>query len=310
MTSTAISPAWRGFTNARLIAATFTPMREDGSLNLDIVGKYVEQLIDDGIGGLYVGGTTGEGQALTTRERMDAVGAFIGATNGRIPVAVHVGHNSLREARTLATHAADTGAAAISAMLPTHVGPGPVETIADSLAFVASAAPDLPFIFYHMASNGSVDIVELMRHAMIRVPSVAGVKFTDPRLHELQACLEVGADHLTVFFGVDEMLAGGLIAGAHSAIGSTYNFAAPLYLRVIEALGQGDIDTATRMQATAARMIRAIVSHGSLSAQKEVMSIIGIDCGPCRLPQSALSASQRAALRDSVSELGFHDWAR
>lgn len=285
-------------------------MQADGSLHLDIVRKYVDTLISDGIEGLYVCGTTGEGQALTSQERKDTAAEFIQAADGRVPVAVHVGHNSLRDARALASHAAESGATAISAMLPTHTAGGPVETRADILAFIAEAAPEHPFVFYHMANNNPEGPAPLMEQALAKIPTVAGVKFTDSRIHELQACLEVGNGRLTMFFGMDEMLAGGLIAGAHSAIGSTYNFAAPLYLRVIDAVDRGDIAAATKHQATAARMIRAVLSHGNLSAQKEIMNLIGVECGPCRLPQPPLTNTARLSLAADLDQLGFHDWAR
>ncbi|NBR49409.1 N-acetylneuraminate lyase, partial [bacterium] len=77
------------------MAATFTPMRDDGSLNLEVVGAVVDHLLNDGIVGLYVCGTTGEGHALTVAERRLVAEAYIEASDGRLPVIVHVGHNSL-----------------------------------------------------------------------------------------------------------------------------------------------------------------------------------------------------------------------
>ena len=102
-----------------LIAATFTPMKEDGRLDLAKIPNVVEKLISEGINGLYVCGGTGEGASLTSDERKATANAFIQAASGRVPVIVQVGHNSLFEAQQLATHAARTGASAISAITPT-----------------------------------------------------------------------------------------------------------------------------------------------------------------------------------------------
>lgn len=295
---------------AGLMAATFTPMYDDGSLNLEVVGTVVDHLVENGIVGLYVCGTTGEGHALTAVERRRVAEAYIDASDGRLPVIVHVGHNSLHEARGLAEHARDAGATAISAMLPWHVAAGDVETVVDCLELIASGAPDVPFIFYHLPDNNEIDVVDLVDHMIVSVPSVAAVKFTDSRTHVLQSFLDVADGRLSVYFGVDEMLASGLSAGASVAIGSTYNFAAPLYRRIVDAVDRGDVQSARSEQARAVRMIRMILSHGGLAAQKEMMGILGVDCGPTRLPHRALTADQQRALRVGLDDLGFAGWIR
>src|SRR5690554_2274667 len=105
-----------------LIAATFTPMKEDGSINLEPIGPIVDQLIEDGVEGLYVCGSTGEGPSLTTEERCRVAAAYTEAAAGRIPVIVQVGHTSLEDARHLAAHARRIGADAISAVAPYYYG--------------------------------------------------------------------------------------------------------------------------------------------------------------------------------------------
>ena len=102
-----------------LIAAGFTPLHADGSLDLDRIGPMVEQLLDDGVEGIYAVGSTGEGVSLTTAERREVAAAYVSAVGGRCPVVIQVGHNSLAEARGLAAHARRIGATAISATPPT-----------------------------------------------------------------------------------------------------------------------------------------------------------------------------------------------
>ena len=97
-----------------LIAATFTPIDGSGSVNLGAVAPMVDQLIAEGVTGLYVCGSTGEGLSLTGAERREVAAAFIEAADGRVPVVVQVGHNSLAEAAQLADHARQAGADVIS----------------------------------------------------------------------------------------------------------------------------------------------------------------------------------------------------
>src|SRR5262245_50584841 len=169
-----------------LTAAVFTPLRADGSLHLEQVGPIVEQLLRDGVSGIYAVGSTGEGVSLTTEERQEVAAAYVKAAAGRVPVVVQVGHNSLAEARRLAAHAARGGAAAISATPPTYFKPETTDALVDCLAEITAGAPGLPFYYYHIpAKTGvAVDVTDLLRVGGRRLPTLHGVKFTSPALHE------------------------------------------------------------------------------------------------------------------------------
>src|SRR4051812_41480967 len=163
--SSCTSPSRAGMMPMRLrglIAAVFTPLRPDGSLDLDRVGPLVEQLLGDGVDGIYAVGSTGEGVSLTTPERQQVASAYVSAAAGRCPVVVQVGHNSLAEARGLAAHAQRIGATAISATPPTYFRPDTLSVLVDCLAEITAGAPDLPFYYYHIPSKTGVtfDMVE------------------------------------------------------------------------------------------------------------------------------------------------------
>lgn len=304
------SPA--GTTATQLIAATFTPMRPDGQLDLDRVPGMVDRLIAEGLTGLFVCGGTGEGFSLMAAERKVVAEAHVRAAAGRVPVIVHVGHNSLFEAQDLAAHAAAIGAEAIAAMAPTYTRPNSLETLIECLRTVAAGAPGLPLIYYHFPQRTglNLDMAALLERAGSELPTLAGVKFTDAQLFDLQACREAANGRYQIFFGWDEMLLSGLGAGAQGAIGSTYNFAAPLYRRIIADFERGDYSAALRGQALAARMVRVILAYGGLAAQKAVMTLIGSDCGPTRWPNVSLSAEAIRRLGLALEAIGFFTWAR
>lgn len=106
------------------------------------------------------------------------------------------------------------------------------------------------------------------------------------------------------------MLFSGLCAGAHGAVGTTYNFAAPLFNRIIAAYAACDLPTAQRLQAHAVEMIDLILGYGGVGAFKAVMSFFDLDCGPVRLPLIALTDAQQQSLRQDLAAIGFFDWAR
>src|SRR5690606_18346734 len=219
-----------------LVAATFAAYKEDGEINLDIIPQIVERLIEDGVSGVFVCGTNGEGPNLTIDERKAIVEAYVKAANKRIIVMVHVGHSSVKEARELAAHAEQVGADAVSSVSAFYFKPASVRALVLSLAEIASAAPNTPFYYYNIPhlTGVSMDMLELLKTAEELIPNFRGIKYTAPTLHEYEACLNYKEGKYDILYGLDEMLLGALAVGAKGAVGSTYTFAAPLYKKIIE----------------------------------------------------------------------------
>ncbi|MHC4403669.1 MAG: dihydrodipicolinate synthase family protein [Planctomycetota bacterium] len=295
-----------------LIAATYTPMDDQGRVSLGSVPPMVDRLIGEGVSGLYVCGSTGEGMSLTGAERKEVAEAFVRACAGRVPVVVQVGHNSVAEAAELAAHAQRTGADAVSATAPSYFKVDSIELLADCMAGIARGAPELPFYYYHIPSltGAALDMPAFLKRAGERIPSLAGIKYTCPTVHEYQACLELDDGRFDVLWGCDEMLLSALAAGARGAVGSTYNVAAPLYGRIIAAFRSGRLDEARRLQGLSVKMIRTIARWPFHPAMKEILSMLGLECGRCRLPQPRLGEDQVDALRKDLQRIGFFDWAR
>jgi len=295
-----------------LIAATYTPMRADGSLNLDLVPGLVDHLVRAGVAGIYVCGSTGEGMSLSGAERRAVAEAYVRAAQGRLKTIVQVGHNALVEARELAAHAQEIGADVVSAAAPSYFKVGSIDNLADCVAQIASGAPALPFYYYHIPALTGValDMVEFLPLAAARTPNLVGMKYTAPTVFEFQACMELDGGRFDCVWGCDEMLLSALAVGARGAIGSTYNIAAPLYRRLMEAFGRGDLAEARRLQSLSIRMIRAINRYPFHPAMKQILKLLGIDCGPCRLPLPAIGASQVESLQRELEMLGFFEWCR
>ncbi|MBT5020303.1 dihydrodipicolinate synthase family protein [Planctomicrobium sp.] len=295
-----------------LIAATYTPLNDNGSVNVSPIPAIVDLLISQGVNGLYVCGSTGEGMSLTSDERRQVSEAYVKAAKGRVPVIVQVGHNSLAESRELARHAQEIGVDVTSATCPSYFKVGDVETLINCMAEVASGAPDLPFYYYHIpALTGStLDMVKFLELAGERIPNLAGLKYTDTKLFEFQECLELNDGQFDVVWGCDEMLLGALATGSRAAIGSTYNVAAPLYQRIIDAFESGQIDEARRGQAMSVKMIRTINQFPFHSAMKAILGMQGISMGDCRLPQGRLTDEAVSKLKVELESIGFFDWSQ
>lgn len=297
--------------NSGLIAAGLTPFHADGSINVEPIGSVIEHLIKEGINGLYVCGSTGEGISLTTAERKEIAQAYVSASAGRIPVMIQVGHNSLRESQQLADHACQIGAQVISATCPSYFKIGDIGTLVACMHEIASAGASLPFYYYHIpALTGSnLDMPSFLSEAKEEIPNLAGLKFTTPELHVFQSCQQVANRKFEIFWGTDEMLLAGLATGAEAAIGSTYNIATSLYNKIISAFKAGDLAKARQLQMKSVEMIEVAKRFPFHAAVKHIMRLQGLpDLGPCRLPLQSMSADQKSALERELKAINFFEW--
>lgn len=294
--------------NFRLIAAPFTPMRPDGSLNLPVVREQAHYLATHGVKGVFIGGTTGEGQSLTIEERMALADAWAQCHRSEnLKLIVHVGHNSQADAIRLASHAAARNADAVAMHGPMWFRG---VSLADLIAFcapVAAAAASLPFYLYDMPSITGITVssAEFLAQAKEVIPNLVGIKYTNPDCVTLQECVQAKGRAYDILWGSDEALLAGIALGAAGAVGSTYNFAAPLYLRLIKAVEAGDWETARAEQAKSVAMVRVFQQFTALAAIKYTMSLVGVDCGPVRLPVRGLSAADEKKLRADLERLNF-----
>jgi N-acetylneuraminate lyase len=291
------------------IAAPFAPFHPDGSLNLERIGQLSQRQVEDGVAGVFINGTTGEGLSLTREERCLIAEHWKETTADKMQLIVHVGHNCLNDARELAAHAESIGADAIAAIGPSYYPAQSALALARQCTQIAEAAPHTPFYYYHMPSIARVSAKasEALPLLVKEVPTFAGIKFTHEDLDDYRLCLEEKTENLEIFFGRDELLLDALTRGATGAVGSTYNFATPLYRRIVAAYTAGEIEEARRLQVLATNAIRCMVEAGGMTAIKAVMAFVGLDCGAPRLPMEEPTASQKATLKAQLDALGYFE---
>ena len=295
-----------------LIAAVHTPMHDDFTMNYDRVPAQAEHLAKGGASGAFVTGTTGESHSLTTDERLRMFETWGQAAhrNG-LKFIAHIGHNNLPDAQALVRSARDSGADAISAMAPNFFKPADAQSLCDWFVKVTKPAPELPFYFYDIPSMTGVMVETdaFLDIAKERLPGFVGVKFTNQDYDLLQRCMANTSVKADMLFGTDERLIEGLGFGCVGAVGSTYNFASPLYLRIINAFNRGDMESAKEDQAQSLQMIKRMYENGFAAACKAAMGFAGVDCGPVRPPIDRISAENLVSLRKDLDAMGFFDWA-
>ena len=292
-----------------LIAAPHTPMNEDGSINPADIESQAALLVKNDLAGVYVCGTTGEGTALTLDERKLVVQRWVQVAPSQLKIMVNVGHTCLESCRELAEDAARAGAFAISAMPPYYYKPADAGDLVDFYAAIVSAVPDMPFYAYQtIMSPVKFSVCDLLAAASQRIPTLAGVKFNSTDMMDFLESKNFDPQRYDILFGVDEYLLASLAYGAQAAIGSTYNYSAPLYKRLIDAWDSGDLETAGALQLKSIQMVKVLCRYGGLASGKAAMKLVGVDCGPVRPPVKRLTNQDFENLSEQLYALGFESF--
>ncbi|XP_038077783.1 N-acetylneuraminate lyase-like [Patiria miniata] len=299
----------KGFT-----AAVFTPMKENGDINLEAIDQYATQLVADGVRNIFPCGTTGEGASLTVNERKQIAEKWLQVCNKRFDVImVHVGADSLRDTQNLASHAADIEADAICVVSPTFFKPQSVDLLLQYLREVSTAAPSLPLYYYHNPGHTGLNFsLESIWEGLKKtpVPTLRGVKFTNSNFYDMARVQKLAGDKLQILYSTDEQLPSALAMGIEGFVGSTYNYAGKGANRMLEAYKKGDMKAVQKEYAMYLSFIPLLFKYGgNVGVNKGLMKLARLSkIGPARLPNPTLDDKQLQSMDEDLKKIGFYEW--
>ena len=292
-----------------LIAAPFTPMKKDGTLNLSLIPEYFQFLKRNKVIGAFINGSTGEGVSQTKEEKKLVAEAWADATkaDASFKVINLIGGTSLADCKEMAAHTESIGLYAVSFTAPFYFKPASAQALADCCREVAAAAPHTAFYYYHIPvlTGCYITMYDLLNAVKGSIPNFAGIKYTHEDFMDFLSCMYVDGGRYDMLWGRDENMLSALVLGSFGAVGSTYNYAAPLYYEMINAFKYGDLIKARDLQQQSINMIRLLGKYGGIATGKAFMKLAGLDCGEFRLPVKNMSAEQFEAFKKDVEAVGF-----
>ena len=244
------------------------------------IGELVRKLGNDGVHGLYVGGSSGEMVLCSTEERKELLETVM-ENKGDLAVISHVGCLSTKDTVELSKHAKSCGADAVSSVTPLYYKYS-FEEVKTYYKRIAEAS-ELPVIMYNIpgltgTAYGYDQLCELLE-----IEGVQGMKFTSSDFYLLNRLVNTYPEK--VFYnGADEMLLSGLAAGAQGGIGTTYNFMPDLMVKIYSLASEGKIEEARVVQSVANKAIATVLRNGGIPSCKHLISLYGVPYGECREP--------------------------
>jgi N-acetylneuraminate lyase len=223
-------------------------------------------------------------------------------------VMVLVGGTSIEDCKEIAKFAQQSGIYAVSFTAPFYFKPPDVASLAACCKIIADEVPTIPFYYYHIPALNGVDIpmISLLENVAGKISNFAGIKYTHEDFMDFLSCLHFQKGKYDMLWGRDENMLPALSVGAKGAVGSTFNYAAPLYHDMINAFNNNDLQKAQALQQQSIDMITLLGKYGGIATGKAYMKLVGLDCGEFRLPVRNMSLEQLKLFKKDTEHINFN----
>lgn len=289
-----------------IIPAFYACYDKDGEVSAEGTKQLVEFLIEKGVKGLYVGGSSGECIYLTVEERKKTLEAVMEAAKGRLTIIAHVACNNTRESCELARHAESLGVDAIATIPPIYFKL-PEKAIAKYWNDISAAAPNTDYVIYNIPQLAGVSLTLSLFDEMLKNPRVIGVKNSSMPIQDIQMFRRQAAmagREIVVFNGPDEQFVGGRLIGAEGGIGGTYAVMPELFVKLDEMIKAGDVTNAGKLQDAIDEVIYTMCSgKGNMYAvaKAALKKRAGLELGGVREPLLNLEDGDEAVIDKTVA---------
>ena len=283
-----------------IIPAFYACYDANGAINPAAVREMTQWFIDQGVQGLYVGGSSGECIYQSKEDRKVTLENVMAVAKGKLTIIAHVACNNTADSQELAAHAESLGVDAIAAIPPIYFKLPP-HAIAKYWNDISDAAPNTDFVIYNIPQLAGVALTIPLLKEMLKNPRVIGVKNSSPATQDIQMFADEGC---IVFNGPDEQLISGLVMGAIGGIGGTYGAMPKLYVELYRCVKAGEMAKALEIQNDCCRIIYKLCSgHGNMYGMiKESLRRLGApDCGSVRAPLAELVEADYAIVDECVA---------
>ena len=285
------------------LVALVTPMRDDGSLDLDAFNHLVDWHVASGTSGIVVTGTTGESATLGTEEHCELVAHCVKAVNGRVPVIAGTGSNNTDEALHFTRSARENGADACLLVTPYYTRPSQ-RGLYQHFRLLAESV-DIPQILYNVPGRTACDLALETVRELAQLRNVIGIKDATGDLQRGLELIKLCGDSIAVYSGEDALSLPLLLAGADGVISVTANVAPDL---MAEMCGQA---LAGRKQAASGINDRLSLLHRNLFLEanpvpvKWALNKMGMIAAGIRLPLVTLHSDFHGQVLEALEQAGI-----
>ncbi|HBN38375.1 MAG TPA: 4-hydroxy-tetrahydrodipicolinate synthase [Ruminococcaceae bacterium] len=289
------------FTGAAV--AIITPMNEDGSVNYEEFGRFIDFQIENGTDAIVVCGTTGESSTLKVVEHNEAIKWCVEYVNHRVPVIAGTGSNSTACAIEISKEACDAGADALLLVTPYYNKTSQRGLIAHYTAI--HDATNLPIILYNVPSRTGLNIAPETAYVLSKLPRINGIKEASGSLEQIEKIHELCGDELNLWSGNDDQIYDLMERGGKGVISVLSNICPQETHDIVQKYLDGDKEGSKALMDKYMKLAKSMFVDVNPIPVKEAVSLIGFNAGPVRMPLIEMDEKNKAYVKETMEEYGL-----
>ena len=289
------------FTGAAV--AIITPMRADGSVDYEELGRIIDDQIDNGTDAIVICGTTGESPTMTDEEHTACIRYAVKKTAGRVPVIAGTGSNDTKYAIWLSRQAQADGADALLLVTPYYNKTTQAGLIAHFTAMADAAG--IPVILYNVPSRTGLNIAPETALELSKHPLINGIKEASGNISQVAKIAQLCGDELNIYSGNDDQVVPLLSLGGKGIISVVSNVKPELMHNCCKAWFDGDTRKACQLQLEILPLADALFCEVNPIPVKYAMNVLGWNAGACRLPLVEPSDAHKEKIEQALAAEGL-----
>lgn len=284
--------------------AIVTPFNEDESINYDKLDQLIDYHCNNGTDSIIICGTTGESATMSEKEHMECVKFAIERTKGRLPIIAGTGSNCTRTAIDMSKEAASYGADGLLVVTP-YYNKATQEGLVGHYTAVAKEAK-APIIMYSVASRTGCNIEPATAARLIKeVDNIVGIKEASGNISQVAKIMHLTDGKADLYSGNDDQIVPILSLGGKGVISVLSNVAPQETHDICSKFFEGDVKGSLELQLKAIPLIEQLFCEVNPIPVKKAMKLMGMDCGPLRMPLTELTPQHEESLAKAMTEFGI-----
>ena len=277
------------------------PFTLDGKIDFDAFGQMIDYLIEKGVDGLYVNGTTGEMNRMTIQERKDLAAYAVQRVAGRIGVYVQCGADNTEQTLELAKHAYEIGADGIGAVTPFYMGVKDTEMIQYYIDISDALPEDFPIYLYNIPQCASNDIKpEVVNAIAARCKNVVGIKYSLTDIDRFREYIACNNGNFDVISGPDRIMLQALTMGCVGVVAGCSQDDPTPFVNCFSAYTAGNLSAAEQANREINELCDIVRAGGDIAYTKAAMVSEGLPLTYPRKPALPISPEEFNNLLDKL----------
>ena len=283
--------------------AMITPMREDGSVDYEAMGRLIDWQIEQGIDALLIAGTSGEGSTLSDEEHREVLQFAVNQARGRVSMIAGTGSNDTAYACDLTKYACQIGYDACLVVTPYYnktTQRGLIrmyKTIAD--------ASTKPLSLYNVPSRTGISLAPATVAELSSYPHIDAIKEASGNISAIADIAASVTEGFTIYSGNDDQIIPILSLGGQGVISVLSNLLPKETSAMVHAYLEGNIEQARTMQLQYLPLIHALFCETNPIPVKAAMALMGYGTNTLRLPLVTMETEHENQLRARMQEVGL-----